>query len=168
MKYLLLIFFLLSTFLLFSEGLKKDPKTIPSNLISKNIPSFSLKGLNNNSFSDKDLRNSELKLVNFFASWCPPCKVEHKNLVTLSKKIKIYGIAKKDKEDDVKIWFLDNGNPYQSVGLDFNGLASIEWGVYGLPETFLINKKNKIIHRHVGPITKNNLIQINEIIKNNK
>ena len=86
MKYLLLIFFLLSTFLLFSEGLKKDPKTIPSNLISKNIPSFNLKGLNNNSFSDKDLRNSELKLVNFFASWCPPCKVEHKNLVTLSKK----------------------------------------------------------------------------------
>ena len=96
MKYIFLIVLLLSTFLLFLEGLKNDPKIIPSNLISKEIPEFKLPSLDNSPFEDSDLRTKNLKLVNFFASWCPPCKVEHSSLIELSKRFKVFGIAKKD------------------------------------------------------------------------
>ena len=168
MKYIILTVLLLSTFLLFFEGLKNDPKLIPSNLISKEIPKFKLPSLDNRSFKDSDLRTKDLKLVNFFASWCPPCKVEHSNLTKLSQRFKIFGIAKKDTEKNIKTWFSQMGNPYSKIGFDHDGMVSINWGVYGLPETFIIDKEQKIIYRHVGAITEKDMKKIKLILDKNK
>ena len=168
MKYTVLIVLLLSTFLLFFEGLKNDPKIIPSNLISKEIPKFKLPSLDNRSFEDSDLRTKDLKLVNFFASWCPPCKVEHNNLIELSQRFKVFGLAKKDSVKNIKNWFSQMGNPYSKIGFDHDGMVSINWGVYGLPETFIINEDQKIIYRHVGAITKKDMKKIKLILDKNK
>lgn len=168
MKYTVLIVLLLSTFLLFFEGLKNDPKIIPSNLISKEIPKFKLPSLDNKSFEDSNLRTKDLKLVNFFASWCPPCKVEHSNLIELSQRLKIFGIAKKDTVQNIKTWFSQMGNPYSRIGFDHDGMVSINWGVYGLPETFIINENQKIIYRHVGAITQKDMKKIKLILDKNK
>lgn len=168
MKYTVLIVLLLSTFLLFFEGLKNDPKIIPSNLISKEIPKFKLPSFDNKSFEDSNLRTKDLKLVNFFASWCPPCKVEHSNLIELSQRLKIFGIAKKDTVKNIKTWFSQMGNPYSKIGFDHDGMVSINWGVYGLPETFIINENQKIIYRHVGAITEKDMKKIKLILDKNK
>jgi DsbE subfamily thiol:disulfide oxidoreductase len=151
MKYILLSIFLLSTGFLFYEGLKTDPSLVPSNLISKKVPVFELQKLNNYKLlTPRDLQNKEqLKIVNFFASWCPPCKVEHPQLMELANNYKIYGIAKKDNGENVIKWLKVNGNPFTKIGLDKDGISSIEWGVYGLPETFLIDTEGNIIYRHV-------------------
>ena len=167
MKYILLLIFLLSTGFLFYEGLKTDPSLVPSNLISKKVPIFELKKLNNHELlTPSDLQNQkQLKIVNFFASWCPPCKVEHPQLMELANNYKIYGIAKKDNEENVNKWLKTNGNPFTKIGLDDDGISSIEWGVYGLPETFLIDKKGSIIYRHVGPIMSKDLEKFRNILK---
>jgi len=164
MKYFIIVVIFLSTFILFYKGLKNDPKVVPSNLISKDVPNFSLKDFHGKTFTDQDLLYKDIKIVNFFASWCPPCKIEHKHLVNLSKNYDIYGIVKKDKLENIKSWFKEKGNPYKKIGFDNDGLTSIEWGVYGLPETFIINKSGQIIYRHVGPITENNINKILNII----
>ncbi len=83
----------------------------------------------------------------------------------LSNSFKIYGIAKKDNTKDITKWLNNYGNPFNKVGLDINGTSSIEWGVYGLPETFIINKDNKILYKHIGPIMENDLEKINKILK---
>ena len=168
MKYTVLIVLLLSTFLLFFEGLKNDPKIIPSNLISKEIPRFKLPSLDNKSFEDSNLRTKDLKLVNFFFFCCPPCKVEHSNLIELSQRLKIFGIAKKDTVKNIKTWFSQMGNPYSKIGFDHDGMVSINWGVYGLPETFIINENQKIIYRHVGAITEKDMEKIKLILDKNK
>ncbi len=167
MRYLLfsLCFFLVYVFY---EGLKKDPRKIPSNLISKKIPEFSLKGLNRPNFTNKDLKNKKIKIINFFASWCPPCKIEHKQLLSLSKNLPVYGIAKKNNDKDLKLWLENLGNPFYIIGMDYEGLVSIDWGVYGLPETYIIDKNDFIKYRHVGPIMENDLKDIQNIINSLK
>ena len=98
---------------------------------------------------------NEFFAVNFYASWCAPCRVEAPIIEELSKIIPIVGIAYKDKVLNTKK-FLDNyGNPYNQIGLDASGKIAIEWGVYGVPETFLINTNGKIIYRHAGPLLYN-------------
>ena len=169
MKYFILIIFLLSSAYIFYEGLRDDPTYIPSNLISKEIPEFKIESIKQyESFSSADLKSDEIKVVNFFASWCPPCKVEHPQLKKLSEKYKLYGIAKKDEIRNLTKWLDDLGNPFVKIGLDKNGMTSIDWGVYGLPETFLIDHKGMIIHKHVGPIMKKDLEYINKLITNVK
>ena len=93
-----------------------------------------------------------------------PCKIEHPNLIKLSKKFKIYGIAKKDNESKIYKWLKDSGNPFEGIGLDNDGTTSINWGVYGLPETFFVSGKGKIIYKHVGPITDNDFKKISKIL----
>lgn len=168
MKYFLLILSLSTLTFFFYKGLEKDPTLIPSNLIEKKVPDFELKKTNffpsferSNLFNDK-----QFKIVNFFASWCPPCKIEHPNLIKLSEKFKIYGIAKKDDVSQIYQWLNSSGNPYEAIGLDDDGSTSINWGVYGLPETFIVDDKGKIVHKHVGPVTKKDLKKINKILKN--
>ena len=167
MKYLFLAISLSFLSFFFYKGLEKDPSIIPSNLIEKEIPDFKL---NNTefypSFEKSDLLEiKEIKIINFFASWCPPCKIEHPNLIKLSEKFKIYGIAKKDNDREIYKWLKKSGNPFKAIGLDNDGSASINWGVYGLPETFFINSDGKILYKHVGPITKKDVDKISKILE---
>ncbi len=151
---------------LFYKGLKIDPSLVPSNLIDEQTPYFQLERVGTYPLLDPDdLMKKEIKIVNFFATWCGPCKVEHPQLMELSSSLKIYGIAKKDNSKEIDKWLKSYGNPFDKIGLDSDGISSIEWGVYGLPETFIINKDNKIIYKHVGPIMKNDLEKINTFLK---
>ena len=166
MKYLFLLIFMSCIGILFYKGLKIDPSVVPSNLIDEKTPNFQLKKIGKYPlFKQNDLKKPEIKIVNFFATWCAPCKVEHPQLMKLSSSFTIYGIAKKDNTKDINKWLKNYGNPFDKIGLDSDGISSIEWGVYGLPETFIINKDNKIIYKHVGPIMEKDLEKINIILK---
>ncbi len=167
MKYWFLFLFIFILFVLI-QGLSKDPTIIPSNLLSQKAPNFQLKKVHEYPLLENtDLKNTNGKpiILNFFASWCPPCKLEHPFLMELSYKYKIFGIAKKDNQEAIDMWFKKSGNPFQKIGLDSDGLVSIDWGVYGLPETFLLDAKGVIKYKHVGPITKNEKNNILKILK---
>ena len=168
MKYLIL-FSIVGFFLyIFINGLSKDPKLIPSNLINKDVPNFVLKKvLNKNNFNIFDLQKTkEIKIVNFFASWCPPCRIEHPQLMQLSEisDVSLYGINKKDNIEDLKKFLDELGNPFLKIGSDPDGRASFEWGVYGLPETFIVDKNGKVRLRHVGPILERDITEIKKLI----
>ena len=170
MKYFLIIFSSLILIYVFINGLSKDPKIIPSNLINEEAPNFILTPVSNDiNFFERDLllNKGQVKLVNVFASWCPPCKIEHPQIDYLSKKqnVMVLGINKKDKREDLTSWLSELGNPYDAIGLDLSGRASIEWGVYGLPETFIVDKESKIRFKHIGPILKRDLNEISTIIQ---
>jgi len=173
MKKLIIVLPLFGTIILFIFLLifllqKKDPNKPPSALLNEQIPEFILFSLMDKkmTLSHHDISN-KITLINFFASWCAPCKVEHPLLLDLKNKFPeliIVGIDYKDKEEDAIKFLLIGGNPYNFVGVDANGLIGMEFGVFGLPETFLTNSKGKIIFKHMGPLSKE-VIQ-NDIIPN--
>ena len=136
---------------------EKDPNKPPSVLINKDIPSFNSISLYNNddSITARDLKNKKV-LINFFASWCTPCRIEHPLFFDLAEKhpnLYILGINHKDEKNDALNYLEKDGNPYNFVGIDFDGLIALEFGVFGLPETFLINEDGKIIFKNMGPLT---------------
>jgi len=137
------------------------PPNITSQLIGKKIPEVPVKLANLNlNINNEELLNfknyqNQLFAVNFFASWCAPCRVEAPLIEDLSKIIPVIGIAYKDKDIDTKKFLEEFGNPYKKIGADSSGKIAIEWGVYGVPETFLINEKGDIIYRHAGPLLYN-------------
>ena len=148
--------------------LKQDnnPNKPPSALINKDIPKFEIISL-----FDKKIKlsneniNDQIVIINFFASWCLPCKEEHPLFYDLKKKypeLIIIGINHKDKVSEAKKFLKNNGNPYTFVGQDIDGNIAMEFGVFGLPETFLTNNEGKIIFKYLGPITKK--VIKNEII----
>ena len=144
----------------------KDPNKPPSALINKSVPVFESKSLydQNKNIKTQDFKNKKV-LINFFASWCIPCKVEHPLFFELSKNypdLFILGLNHKDKAMDAKKYLFEDGDPYSFVGIDDDGMIALEFGVFGLPETFLINEKGKIIYKFMGPLTKE--IIANEII----
>ena len=146
----LLIFFYLLT-------IERDPSKLPSALIDKKVPVFETTSLfDNKTFISTKQFGEETTLVNFFATWCVPCRNEHRYLKRLSneKGIKIIGINYKDDSEKAVKWLEELGNPYSNVIKDKNGLIGIEWGVYGIPETFIVDSKGIVKYRHVGPITK--------------
>jgi cytochrome c biogenesis protein CcmG/thiol:disulfide interchange protein DsbE len=141
----------------FAIGLTKDPSTIPSALIDRPIPEFTLPavaGTDMPGLSDKTIKG-KVALVNVFASWCAPCRVEHPILMRLAaeKRVAIYGINWKDKAADAAAWLKELGNPYAAIGHDEQNRVGIEWGVYGAPETFIVDREGRIRFKHVGPIT---------------
>jgi cytochrome c biogenesis protein CcmG/thiol:disulfide interchange protein DsbE len=141
----------------FAIGLTQDPSKVPSALIDRPIPEFSLPALAGTdapALDDKAIRG-KVALVNVFASWCVPCKVEHPIFMRLAaeKRVPIYGINYKDKSVDAARWLRDLGNPYAAIGHDEPGRVGIEWGVYGVPETFIIDREGRIRFKQVGPIT---------------
>ena len=163
LKTLPLTFFLLIFFIsaLVLYQLKNEPKkvqSIKSQLIGKNIPKILIPEVKYfgslNQKQNLNFKNFENQIfaVNFFASWCAPCRIEVPIMEELSKIIPVVGVAYKDKFIDTKKFLTEFGNPYKNVGLDDYGKVAIEWGVYGVPETFLINEKGKIIYRHAGPL----------------
>ena len=145
-------------------GLGRDPTTLPSALIGKPVPAFNLPTLKSEqSFQTSDLKPNDLKphdlkqfaIVHVWATWCPACRAEHPILVDLARQSKIpfYAIAYKDEAESVRSWLTNYGNPYKKVGLDEAGQVGIEWGIYGTPETFLIDNQGVIRYRHTGKLT---------------
>ena len=138
------------------RGLDSDPRHLPSTLIDKPAPAFSLSQVQHPKryFNRHDLLG-HLSLVNVWASWCSACRFEHPVLMDLKKssQIVIYGIDYKDIRSKASTWLREYGNPYRKAGFDPNGIAGINWGVYGTPETFLIDSKGIVRYRHVGPLT---------------
>lgn len=134
---------------------RQDPDALPSALIGKQAPAVSAVPLGDLPvFADADLRNGALHLVNFWASWCAPCRVEHPNLEALAAEgVQIFGVNYKDKPDNALGFLAELGNPYAAVGADDAGRMALEWGVYGVPETYVIDGEGRIVLRFAGPIT---------------
>ena len=163
-----LIISLLIIFIIFYKGLQNPNIYTPNTNIEKNIPIFETK-----IFDSEDTVNSKnffldnkFYLLNIWASWCVPCRKEHNFLISLSKKrdIEIIGLNYKDNIKNAKNFIRELGNPYSVIFLDLDGTISIEWGAYGVPETFLIYDK-KIIKKIVGPLNKRSLEEIKKLIK---
>ena len=155
-KYLipLVIFAILMGFLAMGLGLK--PREIPSPLINKPAPAFSLPLLDNptQKLSAQDLRG-KVWILNVWASWCVACRIEHPLLVEFSRTstVPLYGLNYKDKRDDAMRWLANFGNPYTHSLSDTEGLVGIDFGVYGVPETFIIDKEGVIRLKQIGPVT---------------
>ena len=166
------ILFLLILFIFFYLlTIERNPSEIPSNLLNKNVPKFETESLlkDEKFISSKEFGN-EILLVNFFATWCKPCRDEHIYIKRFSneKEIKVIGINYKDNPKKAIQWLKELGNPYTDVAVDKSGRIAIDWGVYGIPETFIVNSKGIIKYRHVGPITKKKYKKINLIINESK
>jgi len=157
----LLIFF----YLLIIE---RNPTEVPSALLNKKIQQFEAKSLlNNQKFISSEEFGGSIVLVNFFATWCKPCRDEHKFIKKFSeeKKLKVIGINYKDNPKKAIEWLKKLGNPYSSIAIDKKGEIAIDWGVYGIPETFIIDSKGIIKFRYVGPITKKIYKKFNLLIE---
>ena len=163
-----IFFFLILLTFFYLLIIERNPSELPSNLLDKNVPDFETDSLlkNENFISSKEFGN-EIVLVNFFATWCKPCRDEHKYIKLFSneKKIKIIGINYKDNPKKTIEWLKNLGNPYSDIPIDKNGRIAIDWGVYGIPETFIVNSKGIIKYRHIGPITEKIYKKINLLIK---
>ncbi len=154
---------------------KSDPKLLPSALVDKDVPQNKLPPLSKNKrgFDHEDLVGGET-LVNFFSSWCGPCRVEHDLLMKISKEktVRLFGINYKDQTQAAINWLNQLGDPFERIVADKDGRAAIDWGVYGVPETYLIDKQGKVRYRHVGPLTERileeKLMPIIQLLRNNK
>ncbi|RMF16143.1 MAG: DsbE family thiol:disulfide interchange protein [Alphaproteobacteria bacterium] len=138
------------------RGLSLDPHAIPSARVGKPVPAFALASLDPTrpALTSGDLATGRPLLVNFFASWCPPCHVEHPLLMKLRDEgIVIIGIAYKDVPADTRHFLRRLGNPFTQVGIDQEGRTAIDFGVSGVPETFVINGRGRIVLHHPGPLT---------------
>ena len=158
----LLVFVLLGG--LFWYALKSgDPSLLPSPLIGKKVPDFTLPAIEGltaegnavQGFAASDLAQGEPTIVNVFASWCVECQVEHPLLLALSQTpgVRLYGIDYKDDPVAARRFLGRHGNPYARVGADSSGRVAIDFGVYGVPETYVVTGDGKIAYRHVGPLT---------------
>ena len=146
----------------------KDISTVPSVLIDKPVPALDLPPIEGvaDGFNSADLKG-KVTVLNVWASWCIPCRAEHPQLMDLKKDgVAVYGINYKDKPKDAKAFLNELGNPFVRIGADPHGRASIDLGVYGYPETFLIDAEGRIRYKHVGAITVHDLAEkIRPLIK---
>lgn len=141
----------------------KDPSTLPSAMIDKPAPARDLPALiASKPGIDPASLAGDVRLVNFFASWCGPCRVEHPLLMEIaeSNAVPLYGINYKDAPGAAVNWLAQLGDPFQRIGRDGDGRAAIEWGVYGVPETYVVDKAGRIQYRHVGPLSREDYQEI--------
>ncbi|OUR76865.1 hypothetical protein A9Q83_13190 [Alphaproteobacteria bacterium 46_93_T64] len=138
-----------------------DPKEIPSELLDKKSPVFALEAVPGygENLSSENLKEGKITLLNVFASWCVACLAEHPTLMELSRqgKIDIYGLNYKDTPDAAAKWLRRNGSPYARTGMDLKGRVGIDFGVYGVPETFIMGPDGTILDKIIGPITEKDL-----------
>jgi len=144
---------------LFATNIDRDAQFVPSVLLNKPVPEFSLPpldGLDQPGFDTASLKG-QVSVVNVFASWCIPCRDEHPFLVELGASepdIALIGLNQKDAPENARAFLAELGNPYDAIGADTNGRISIEWGVYGVPETFVVNASGIITYKHTGPLSR--------------
>lgn len=150
----LVIFLIVVGFL--GVGLNLDPREVPSPLVGKPAPVFNLPRLDNpeKMISNKDMLG-QVWLFNVWASWCGACRDEHPVLVALSKSgvVPVYGMDYKDTQQEAQQWLKEGGNPYVASAMDADGRVGIDYGVYGVPETYVIDKAGVIAYKQIGPIT---------------
>lgn len=132
-----------------------DPHALPSQLIGRRVPDFTLPGLDGSSMTGAELQPPQHPvLVNFFASWCVPCLQEAETLMALTRQgFPLWGIAYKDSPGDVRAFLAQNGNPYARIALDQPGRVALDWGLYGVPETYLIDARGIVRWRYAGALT---------------
>ncbi|WP_281300627.1 MULTISPECIES: DsbE family thiol:disulfide interchange protein [unclassified Iodidimonas] len=149
-------------------GLFLKPREIPSAMIAQPVPAFDLPPLwmSGEGLQSNDLAQGEAVLLNVFASWCAPCRIEHPFLMELADEgIPLYGLNYKDKPEDALAFLGELGNPYRRIGADRDGRVGIDFGVYGVPETYVINGQGQITYKHIGPILPQNQDQLRQAIK---
>ncbi len=162
--FLLPVFLFAGLAALFGYALRNaDPSKLPSVLIGKAAPQIDLPALAGllrdgksvPGFATADLGRGNVSIVNFWASWCVPCVQEHPVLIALKRQtgVRLLGVNHKDPEPGGLRFLTRLGNPFDAVGVDGDGRASIEWGVYGMPETFVVDGRGRIAYKHVGPLT---------------
>ena len=162
----LVFFFFIFVFFVFYKSLNKTNIYTPNVNLNKNIPEFEVKIFKSNeSFSSKDFMFNEYYLINIWASWCAPCQLEHEYLLELNdiNSLKMIGINYKDLKLNAENFLDDLGNPYDLILNDDNGKLSINWGAYGVPETFIVFN-NKIIKKYTGPLNEINVQEIRKIL----
>ena len=153
----LLLFALVAGYFLWGLASGRNPNLVPSALVDQPAPAFDLPpidGFDRPGLATADLADGEVALVNFFASWCIPCRAEHPLLMELAESgdVRILGINYRDKPEDARRWLGQLGNPYERVGADGRGRTGIDFGVSGVPETFVIDRSGRIRYQHIGPL----------------
>ncbi|MEJ7669014.1 MAG: DsbE family thiol:disulfide interchange protein [Casimicrobiaceae bacterium] len=150
----LAVFLVIVGFLM--KGLARDPREVPSPLVGAPAPAFSLVQLHDPAkrLGTADMRG-QVWLLNVWASWCVSCRVEHPLLVQLeqAKVVPVVGLNYKDKTEEGKAWLAQHGNPYRVSVVDSDGRVGIDWGVYGVPETFVVDKSGVVRYKQIGPLT---------------
>ena len=169
LKLFILLVFLSFCFIIFYKGLSNSNTYAPKVNDKRNLPNFEAKNFssNININSKKIFEEDSFYILNIWASWCIPCRKEHPLLMKLSKnkKIKLIGLNYKDNSNNARKFINKFGNPYSQIIIDDDGTLAIEFGAYGVPETFLINKNKMIIKKFVGPINQKIVDEIKLIIK---
>ena len=168
-KLFITIIFFGFCFFIFYKGLNNSNIYTPQVVDKKDVPNFKGKIFNTNTYIDsKKIFNENIfYIVNIWASWCIPCRTEHPLLMELSKNkaVKLIGLNYRDNQINAKNFIKEFGNPYSKILTDIDGTLSVEFGAYGVPETFLISKNKKIIKKFIGPINKEMTEEIKLIIK---
>ena len=156
LKYIIPLALFLALAIFFAIGLTRDPRTVPSPYIDKPAPQFRLERLHEPTIAfTPDEMKGKVWMLNVWASWCASCRIEHPLLVDMARKriVPIVGLNYKDQRDDAKAWLKKFGDPYELSAWDIDGRVGLDFGVYGAPETFLIDKQGVIRHKQIGPIT---------------
>ena len=155
-------------FIILYSSLDNERVYNTKDLIGKKISQVEINLFQSNeTINTKEFINNEFTILNFWASWCAPCRKEHPNLVRLSKikNIKLVGVNFKDNVENAKSFLKENGNPFDILAEDKNGKNSVNFGVYGIPETILINSELKILKKYIGPLNFKDVNEINKLIK---
>lgn len=165
-KYIpLVLFIVISIFFYNKIKFQKELEPLSSALIEKKLPKLDIYNSENKQNINSYIKNRPV-VINIFASWCAPCIIEHEVLKSFSNDYEIIGIAYKDSRENIKKFLEELGNPYKNIFYDFSGKESINLGLYGVPETFFVNKDSKVLYKHVGPINKDKFKNIAPIIFN--
>ena len=168
-SFFIIVIFLSFCFVIFYKGLNNSNIYVPKIKDTKNLPVFEAKDFKSNTFfSSEDIFKEDIfYIVNIWASWCLPCRTEHPLLMELSKNhsVKLIGLNYRDNLDSAKEFINEFGNPYSQIIIDNKGALSVEFGAYGVPETFIIDKNKKIIRKFIGPLNKELTEEIKLIIE---
>ena len=168
MKFVIISVVVIFILIIFAISLNRDSIYSTEKLIGKKIENFNSKDFYTKEIRDsKILKTKDFSLINYWASWCAPCRAEHSELMQLSKKenLNIIGINFKDKKDEAEQFLKELGNPYDHLLIDQDGRFSINLGVYGIPESILLNKELKILKKFIGPLDNKRVIEIIEVIQ---